>query len=706
MADIIDIIAGRWTGTYTDRNNQTYQIEAEILLDGAGTRIHMRYRFSATHAESLTGDIVMPISASQIDYTWREGIRRGKGRWTQTSGTTITGSWGNADSLTDLGSYALTKQAVAQPATPSVSAISPVGGPVTGGISIKIEGQGLADVTSVDIGTQSVPRSNLTVVNDTTLVVPVPAVSQPTTVTVKVNTPAGASATSAQTNFVYMHGFLFQPQDQPNFEWPKVRRYFGLQDSATDFQQAIDWVYGGQRLTYKDTAGLMPQQQAARTKLDFFAMRIVDAGQLLLDIDIYKVAASQAADAIRIRNMSWRQLVPESSKRPAANSTWENINDPQARLEICQMELARWSVVLKEGGQVQGQLSITGDAWCKKIEIVNNCTTSWGFEVKITDTNDVGYHASITLPQEQYFALCRAQAGAESRQGFDPPAGVPQVDSRLAFPNNSPTFKDVYYAAEHARADVTLDMDRYRTVTATPVNNQDINVSQGNIDYQRLRPANSEYFEKPHVRHLVMRPDATQANPRQFLVPPTTYAAVQANTPGFMVPSFWPNGVYMIPQPTELSHYTQLRDLKKWSLHRTDVGLYEIVLARDPTPGNQLELHHVVLGNLDLRALRTNTGLYTLDRFCYAARHTSTDYDPAWRPAILTTGGVKRARYGALLGGRQGTTARYVFVLPEAYGVERAVLQFTNPTTLIIDLISYERIVPVWQGTLTLPQNL
>lgn len=85
---------------------------------------------------------------------------------------------------------------------PTVSGISPIEGPDSGGTSVTVTGTDLADATSVKFGGTTVLAANFTSVNATTIVVPSP-VHAAGTVDVTVVTPSGTTDATASTRFTF-----------------------------------------------------------------------------------------------------------------------------------------------------------------------------------------------------------------------------------------------------------------------------------------------------------------------------------------------------------------------------------------------------------------------------------------------------------------------------------------------------------------------
>ena len=84
-------------------------------------------------------------------------------------------------------------------AVPTVSGISPTGGPAAGGTIVTITGTGFIGATAVDFGT--IPATDLTVVSGTTITATSPAGTG--TVDVTVVTPGGTSTTLPADQFTY-----------------------------------------------------------------------------------------------------------------------------------------------------------------------------------------------------------------------------------------------------------------------------------------------------------------------------------------------------------------------------------------------------------------------------------------------------------------------------------------------------------------------
>ena len=87
------------------------------------------------------------------------------------------------------------------PPVPTVTNVSPISGPSTGGTTVTVTGTGLAGATAVNFGASN-PALFFTVNSPTTITVTTPT-GPLGTVDVTVTTPGGTSATSAADKFTY-----------------------------------------------------------------------------------------------------------------------------------------------------------------------------------------------------------------------------------------------------------------------------------------------------------------------------------------------------------------------------------------------------------------------------------------------------------------------------------------------------------------------
>ncbi|MEO0445101.1 MAG: hypothetical protein AAF191_03380 [Verrucomicrobiota bacterium] len=485
-------------------------------------------------------------------------------------------------------------------------------------------------------------------------------------------------------------GLLFEPHTKFTPEtWRNFYTYFAGESASPSKWEIISSIYGGEPLT----------RYLANFDFDI-------ANKETCKVDIKIRHGDYPKEPIEIEGMNFAQLLVESSQVPAVDSNWSKI-DPQTRVEICQNELSRWSVIVKSdkpveewGGQrVPPGLRIRNDDWVDKIEIVNNCTTSKGFELKMK-IGPTTYHSSFVIPPAEYRRLCQEQAGAWARQGWS--KQNEEQPSGLIDPSSGPYFSDIYQSEKHSLPEIQFDLNRYRTITKdqTP-QTLPILVQYGEIDYRRWgKPTDGEYYQKPWVRHLVMHPTESR-----FITPPSTYREILEDPNRFRLPDFEESGIYNVLKPTTKTHYGELAKLSQCVIKETESGLLEISLTNPDAFAADLDLHRIVLGNISMDLIPTYPDYYTFNRFCYNPRPTTSYYDHAWKPAHKTG---EEAPYAFVLGRtRDDDPNTGVFIQPESWGIERCILSFADAdrSVLVVDLMSFERIVPVWQGIITFPNT-
>ena len=85
--------------------------------------------------------------------------------------------------------------------------------------------------------------------------------------------------------------------------------------------------------------------------------------------------------------------------------------------------------------------------------------------------------------------------------------------------------------------------------------------------------------------------------------------------------------------------------------------------------------------------------------FSYGARDTKQVYNEDF---VLPHEESDPVHFGYLLAGasRDPSHAEH-YICPESFGIERAIFTWESKTELVVDLISFERILPVWQGKIT-----
>ena len=154
--------------------------------------------------------------------------------------------------------------------------------------------------------------------------------------------------------------------------------------------------------------------------------------------------------------------------------------------------------------------------------------------------------------------------------------------------------------------------------------------------------------------------------------------------------------------------YPWLYELNKCKVKGFNNGLYELELSRN-SKNNDFELRRIIFGNLNLESLPVykaddlKNSFWTIHRFGYGARPTVMNSNPNFR---LPHERSRPVHYAYLLAGKdQNPGQANKYICPESFGVERAIFTWDDisKTRLTIDLISFERILPVWQGTVIFP---
>ncbi len=448
------------------------------------------------------------------------------------------------------------------------------------------------------------------------------------------------------------------------------------------FEEARAYIYGGTDLT---------------KIIEYISFEIIDLKNLTIRLRLY----NRDNTITTIQKMSFRQLTIESSNnfRENPKKSWEELTT-QEKVEVCQHELSRWSLILKS--EFSNSLEIENGESFDYIELINNCTTSEGFEIKV-HSNTIKYHASFEMPPDVYNLLCQEQAGSEARQGWfvdwngtdptKPDQNHGLINTSYPNINNNPAFSQIYWESEyHMRDVVKIDLAKYRIVTKT-ITNGLIDINLGTINYNRWTPAlgpNNEYIQKSKVRKLIVAHDKAE-----YLDPPLTYSEILSGSYKFRLPLFLENGIYDVTSPKEKKHYSILQNLTTYEINFLNTGKYEIVLYNNSA--NAKELQKLVVGNIDLDTIPTYPEIQTIDRFCFAPRKTTSEYDKSWCPPSIKE--KNNTTYAFLL------TSGNNYIQPESWGIERMILSKENNEMLTIDLISYERILPIWQGTIK-TQNL
>ncbi len=405
---------------------------------------------------------------------------------------------------------------------------------------------------------------------------------------------------------------------------------------------------------------------------------------------------------------------PDHLWAPKEGGYWADFADAQYRLELAHAETWRWSIVFKKNNQAIGGARITGGDRLSHIELVNNCTTTTGFEWKVS-MNGRSYHGSIQVDDAFsafYRRLSERQAGSLPMQSNELTTGDPRYAGESRVFGFGPT--SVYGASKGwgpgydsltPGNTIRIDLNRYRSLAPAheiPVAFSGSNIDRGAIVYDRYGQK-SPYFEKPKIRGLSHSIRRSQGGPEEKQLP-GSYSDIEA-WHELNLPNFEPVGIYNHASRVCVHGHRWLYALNACVIRRIAHSghqgqPYELEFQHT---GNQgaFQLRRVVLGNLDLQAILASPTPSTIHRFGYGARPTVMDYDPAFRPP---TDPAHPGPYAFLLAGPDDQGRCDYFICPEAFGVERAILT-GDPLnrTITVELVSFERILLLWRATFPVP---
>ncbi|MEM7391431.1 MAG: hypothetical protein AAF492_03705, partial [Verrucomicrobiota bacterium] len=410
------------------------------------------------------------------------------------------------------------------------------------------------------------------------------------------------------------------------------------------------------------------------------------------------IPASDRETPLRLLDVSLKQFLvcglPNRTWLPWNGTNQWDIFDPQYRLELCHSEISRWSIIFKQSGKVQGDANIEGGDGFTDIELVNNCTTVKGFEFKVRRDGRL-FHGSFGkdgLLEPVYQKLSEWQAGSRARQ-------EEELD------DDGRTFWTIYGNPLDPSKNIEIHFDRYRQVdTSAEARELSLAVEEGPIDYARWG-VTSEYFQKPQVRRLIHSIVDSAGTETLRPEPPETYLEIKEAT-SISFPQFTESGVYDLSdrQSKPRKHYAPLYAMDQCIVRTLIDGRKELDL-RISSPGTDYGLRRIVMGNLDLDALPIYPETFTFHRFGYGARDTVSTYDPDYVPASDV---LPVAHYAYLLGGDGAPDEATTYIIPENYGVERLVLSWDDyhRTVLTVDIIGFERILPIWQGHISFTDDI
>ena len=456
---------------------------------------------------------------------------------------------------------------------------------------------------------------------------------------------------------------------------------------------------------------------------------------------------NQQADDIVVKNVNISQFLvyalPDSeiTLGESTKSLWSKMSD-RNRFELCHSEIRRWSIIFLNDQPIGGA-DIIRKNHISKIEIVNNCTTVTGFEVKIIYAGRT-YHGSFGAKEEwanPYTYLSNVQGGSLAHQ--EKQSLGHHDDYGHQYAKNQKSFFNIYYNYQDETKDhwkltgkaaleghpigsaPPLDLNLYRStdksVLPHPLKETRGDKEKRVIDYKRLGELGTEYVSKPGPRRLVIEPK--NKAPADVIPWPKTYGDVK-NAEAISLPFFGSNGVYEVWKEFYFPKLKWLFETPAITITKLTDGSQELRLSwHDRDADSEYHLGAIVIGNLnfkkDIPIAGTRKAAMTFWRIGYAPRKTVMDYDSHWSPSS------EGNRYAFLVGSktkgrkpiskcadasdlRSDTTLVDRLMIPEAFGLERLILSWENSKkrTLVIDLISYERIIPVCQYRISFPKTL
>ncbi|WP_299489999.1 hypothetical protein [Acaryochloris sp. IP29b_bin.137] len=486
-----------------------------------------------------------------------------------------------------------------------------------------------------------------------------------------------------------------------------LRSHFGT--SITD-EQIFENIYGGRPLEKLYRSIDFENVDAANLTA---TIRLTESPKSLTDLVVESVSLRQFLVAGKhLRN--WYKSVDPSKWINDDNiwedgeNHWDDFEDSQYQLELCHSEVRRWSIFFRRGGDDLGGAVIRADSSITQIELINNCTLENAFEFRII-YNGSTYHGSFgRLSGDAYEKLSRYQAGSVGEQF------LPFADGIHSFGFGPGTIYTDFYEWGPENTDLsaddtlTISLDRYRSIDDSASSaSVPFQIELGEIDYQRWGQQ-SEYYQKPIVRRLFF--GYVSGDGVFSKTPPLTYASIR-DAREVILPNFGTDGVYNLTKKGLLSKrgYSWLYDFDSCTIRTLESGKHEVEFLRSNYP-TEFQLRRLVFGNIDLHYAGSDSEVpqyprsLTIHRIGYDPRPTTLNYDPDFRPNVAPDAA---GRYAFLLAGSiiSGSSS---YVTPESFGVERLILSrdYCDPSILVVDAISFERILPVWQVRVKLPSTL
>lgn len=482
---------------------------------------------------------------------------------------------------------------------------------------------------------------------------------------------------------------LFQPMEEiyssnPS-RWKIFQDHYGKDASK---EEIIDKVYGGLSLQQ-----LFSHLQIESDDTDLKELRAT----------IRLIPVDTSLNPLVIKSLSLKQFLvaglPASDLLPwNGQDNWDKL-DSQYRLELCHSEVCRWSIFIKRDGKLLSDANLEHHEPFSDIELVNNCTTVDGFEFRVK-RDGITYHGSFGSKPEGKQELLNIYQRLSQWQ-----AGSLAYQRRELIDGSGSNFFDYYFNPIpllgdklDSKLEFNINLEKYRTNVVGESTYQ-VQINRGEIDYKRWGES-SEYFQKPLKRRLVINVKDKDGNDSSD--PPKLYEEI-ATAQEILLPNFQNTGIYDIAAPKQEVFYRWLYEFNQCLLRRLSDNRVEIELRRAGTEG-KYELRRFIFGNIDLDKIPVySEGFWTLHRFGYGARDTSMNYDADFVPPSETS---QISHYAYQLGGEGDSSDSFNYICPEGFGVERAIFSWEDfsKTRLVIDLISFERILPVWQGIVDFSQ--
>jgi hypothetical protein len=487
---------------------------------------------------------------------------------------------------------------------------------------------------------------------------------------------------------------FFQPMEEifssdPN-KWKIFQDHYGKDVKKEDI---IDKVYGGLSLKQLFSHFEIESNDSDLQELRA-TIRLIPTDASLKSVIINRLSLKQ----FLIAGLPSKDLLPWDGK-----GNWDKL-DPQYRLELCHSEVCRWSIFIKRSGKLFSDANVENHEPFSDIELVNNCTTVDGFEFRVKRDGST-YHGSFgSKPEGQqelldlYQRLSQWQAGSLAYQ------------NRELIEGSKSNFFDYYFNPIPLSGDkldpkfkLDINLGKYRTDIVSETIYQ-IQINRGEIDYKRWGES-SEYFKKPQERRLVIK--IKDKDGKDSSEPPKQYEEI-ATAQEIILPNFQNTGIYDIADPQTKIYYHWLYEFDQCLLRQLSDDRFELELRRSGA-NDKYELRRFVFGNIDINNIpiysksSPEETIWTLHRFGYGARNTSMDYDADFVPPSETS---QVSHYAYQLGGEVDPGKSFNYICPEGFGVERAIFAWedSSKSRLVIDLISFERILPVWQGIVNFSQ--